>query len=134
MFLHLPPFLLHWLLTAVSLWLSSHVFRGIKFSDTASLLIAALVLGLVNALLKPVLILLTLPLTLLTLGFFLLVLNALMILLVSALVRGFTVSGFWTAFFASVFISLLNGIIEWLFTSSEVTLNSPLVPNSGRWI
>lgn len=134
MFLHLPPFLLHWLLTALSLWASSHVFKGIKFSDTSSLLIAALVLGLVNALLKPVLILLTLPLTLLTLGFFLLVLNALMILLVSALVRGFTVSGFWTAFFASVFISLLNGIIEWMFTSSEVTLNSPLGPSSGRWI
>lgn len=134
MFLHLPPFLLHWLLTALSLWLSSHVFRGIKFSDTSSLLIAALVLGLVNALLKPVLILLTLPLTLLTLGFFLLVLNALMILLVAALVRGFTVSGFWTAFFASVFISLLNGVIEWMFTSSEVTLNSPLGPSSGRWI
>lgn len=101
MFDHLILFLLHWAITALSLWVASRVFRGISFADTSSLVISALLLGFANAIVKPLLIVLTLPLTLLTFGLFLLVINALMILLVSALVRGFKVSGFWTAFFAS---------------------------------
>ena len=79
-----------------------------KFTDTTSLVISALLLGFANAIVKPLLIVLTLPLTLVTFGFFLLVINALMILLVARLVKGFQVSGFWTAFFASIFISLLS--------------------------
>lgn len=102
------PFLLHWAITAVSLWVASHVFKGIRFDDTASLVISALLLGFANAIVKPLFIVLTFPLTLLTFGFFLLVINALMVLLVSSLVRGFTVSGFWTAFFAGVFISVFS--------------------------
>lgn len=104
----LPPFLVDWAVTAVSLWVASHLFRGLKFESTGALVVSALLLGFANAIVKPLLIILTLPLTLLTLGLFLLVINALMILLVSALVRGFKVSGFWTAFFASIFISLLG--------------------------
>lgn len=108
---NLVPFLLHWAITALSLWVASHIFRGIRFADTGSLIVSALLLGLANALVKPLLVILTLPLTLLTFGLFLLVINALMILLVSALVKGFTVSGFWTAFFASIFISVLSFLI-----------------------
>jgi len=82
---------------------------------------------------KPLLIILTLPLTLLTFGLFLLVINALMILLVSALVRGFKVSGFWTALFASIFISLLS-----IFIGSFVTGSDPAekvqMPQSGNWL
>lgn len=108
---NLVPFLLHWAITALSLWVASHIFSGIRFADTGSLIVSALLLGLANALVKPLLVILTLPLTLLTFGLFLLVINALMILLVSALVKGFTVSGFWTAFFASIFISVLSFLI-----------------------
>lgn len=104
----LTPFLLHWGIMSLSLWVTSYVFSGIKFADTSSLVISALLLGFSNAIVKPLLIILTLPLTLITFGFFLLVINALMILLVSSFVRGFTVSGFWTAFFASIFISVLS--------------------------
>lgn len=105
---NLMPFLLHWGATSLSLWIASHVFSGIRFADTSSLIVSALLLGFANAIVKPLLIILTLPLTLITLGFFLLVINALMLLLVSSLVRGFTISGFWTAFFASIFITALS--------------------------
>ena len=112
---NVTPFLLHWAITALSLWVASHLFSGIKFADTSSLIVSALLLGFANAIVRPLLIVLTLPLTFVTFGLFLLVINALMILLVSALVRGFTVSGFWTAFFASMFIAVLSFCL--LYTS-----------------
>jgi len=100
--------LVHWAIMSVSLWVASHLFSGLRFESRSSLLVSALVLGFANALVKPVLVVLTLPLTVLTLGFFLLVVNALMLMLVSALVKGFVLSGFWTAFFAGIVIALLN--------------------------
>jgi putative membrane protein len=105
---HVGPFLLHWGITALSLWIASLIFKGLKFDKVSSLVIAALLLGLANAIVRPLLIILTLPLTLITFGLFILVINALMILLVAKLVKGFTVSSFWTAFFASIVISLLS--------------------------
>jgi len=107
----LARFVLHWLVTSLSLWVASRVFSGIHFADTSSLIISALLLGFVNAIVRPVLIVLTLPLTVLTLGIFLLVINAVMLLLVSALVSGFTVSSFGTAFLASIFISITSFLI-----------------------
>ena len=130
---HLTPFLLHWGITALSLWVASHIFKGIRFADTGSLIVSALLLGFANAIVKPLLIVLTLPLTLLTLGLFLLVINALMILLVSSLVRGFTVSGFWTAFFASIFITVLSFVLGSFIIGGDPVLVSP-VPRSGPWL
>jgi putative membrane protein len=98
----------HCALTAVSLWLASHIFHGLKFTNKSSLIYSALLLGIANAIIKPIVILLTIPLTLVSFGFFLLVINAMMMLLVSSLVSGFKVSGFWTAFFASIFIATLS--------------------------
>ena len=128
---NLTPFLLHWGITSLSLWVASYVFSGIRFVDTPSLVISALLLGFANAIVRPVLVILTLPLTLVTLGFFLLVINALMLMLVSHLVRGFTVSGFWTAFFASIFITLLGFIIG-LILGDSGTSWQPMGGN--RWI
>lgn len=128
----MTSFLLHWAATALSLWAATYFFRGITFSGGASLIISALMLGLVNAVVKPLLIILTLPLTLVTLGFFLLVINALMLRLVSSLVRGFSLSGFWTAFFASIFISLLSFGIE-IFAASDGAPPLPL-RGSGIWL
>ncbi|MEO7400776.1 MAG: phage holin family protein [Polaromonas sp.] len=130
---NLTPFLLHWGITALSLWVASHIFHGLKFDDTASLIVSALLLGFANAIIKPLLIVLTLPLTLLTFGLFVLVINALMILLVAWLVKGFRVSSFWTAFFASMFIGLLSIVI-----GSFVTGGSPAtsiqMPHDGTWL
>lgn len=127
----LPPFLLHWGITSLSLWVASLLFRGIRFANTFSLIVAALLLGFANASVRPLLILLTLPLTLVTLGFFLLVINALMLLLVSALVRGFTISGFWTAFFASIFITVLSFVIEVLLAGGVTTWQPS---GNGIWV
>jgi putative membrane protein len=111
-------FLGHWALTALSLWFAGFVFHGISFSDKKSLLVSALLLGFANAVIRPVVIILTIPLTLVTFGFFLLVINALMMLLVSALVPGFRISGFWTAFFASILVTLSSlGLRTLLFQS-----------------
>jgi len=111
---NLTLFLVQWGLTSLSLWVASYIFSGIKFADGGSLLIAALLLGFANAVVKPLLILFTLPLTIVTLGLFLLVVNALVLMLVSALVSGFTISGFWTAFFASIFISIFSFFVSGL--------------------
>lgn len=108
---NLTPFLLHWATTAVSLWVASHLFKGIRFGSTGALVVSALLLGLANAVVRPLLVLLTMPLTLLTFGLFLLVINALMLLLVAKLVNGFKVDGFWTALWASLFISLLSLVL-----------------------
>ena len=131
---NLAPFLVHWTITALSLWVASLIFRGIKFESTAALVISALLLGLANAIVKPLLIVLTLPLTLLTLGLFLLVINALMIMLVAALVRGFKLSGFWTAFFASIFISILSIGIDALVNSGDPATTIQMPTGSGKWL
>jgi putative membrane protein len=122
---NLSSFLLHWAITALALWAAGHVFNGVKFENASSLIVSALLLGFVNAIVRPLLIILTLPLTLLTLGFFLLVINALMLKLVAALVTGFKLSGFWTAFFASIFVSLLSLILEYFLAVDTVPLGLP---------
>lgn len=123
----LIEFLTHWAIMSLSLWVASYIFKGITFSNKSSLLISALLLGFVNAILRPILIFLTLPLTLVTLGLFLLVINALMIMLVAALVKGFKLSGFWTAFFASIFIAAFGFFIELMLPGSHqlVVMPSP---------
>lgn len=115
----LVEFLVHWAIMSLSLWVASYIFKGITFTSKSSLLVSALLLGFVNAILRPILIFLTLPLTLLTLGLFLLVINALMIMLVAAIVKGFKLSGFWTAFFASIFIAAFGFFIELLMPGSR---------------
>ena len=130
---NLIPFLVHWAITAVSLWAASHLFRGLKFDGTGALVVSALLLGLANAIVKPLLIVLTLPLTLVTFGLFLLVINALMIMGVAALVKGFKVSGFWTVLFASIFISLLSIVIG-SFVTSDDPAEKVQMPQSGNWL
>ncbi len=133
MFDNLVPFLLHWAITALSLWIASHIFKGLKFDSNGALAVSALLLGFANALVKPLLVVLTLPLTLLTFGLFLLVINALVLLLVGWLVRGFRISGFWTAFFASIFISLLSIAFGALFGGSDPATTIQL-PDNGNWL
>jgi putative membrane protein len=130
---NLVPFLEHWAITALSLWVASLVFRGIRFENASSLVIAALLLGLANAIVKPLLFVLTLPLTLVTFGFFLLVINALMVLLVARLVPGFRVASFWTAFFAAIFISVLSFLIGAFVLGGGPEMEIRM-PHSGVWL
>lgn len=127
---HIPDFLIHWAIMSLSLWIASYLFNGIKFETRSSLLISALLLGFVNAVLRPILLILTLPLTLVTLGLFALVINALMVMLVAKLVKGFKLSGFWTAFFVGIFIVLFGLLIEFFLPSQGVVLIHTTSPNT----
>ena len=103
-------FILRVLIAALGLWLATEWVAGISVSTPTTLILAALLLGVVNAIVKPIVVLLTLPFTLLTLGLFLLVVNAAMLGLVAAFLPGFSISGFWPAFWAAILIS----IVSWL--------------------
>ncbi|HXG52652.1 MAG TPA: phage holin family protein [candidate division Zixibacteria bacterium] len=104
--------ILHWLISAASLMIVAYLFPGIRLSGWAAALIAPIVIGLVNATLGLALKILTLPLSLLTFGIFLLVINALMLQLAAALVPGFSVAGFWSAFFGSIVLSLVGLLLR----------------------
>ncbi len=101
-----------WVLNALALYIVARVLPGIHLSDFGSALIAALVIGLVNALIKPIFFLLTLPVTVLTLGLFTFVLNALMLMLASALTPGFKIDGFLTALLGSILLSIVTTILH----------------------
>jgi putative membrane protein len=100
--------LLVWILNAVALWLVTVLVPGVVVQDPLHAFIAAIVLGLVNALVKPVLIILTLPITILTLGLFLLVINALLFWAVGSILPGFHVEGFWWAMLGALVYSVLT--------------------------
>ena len=100
--------LINWLLSALSLMIVAHVVRGFDISGFGAALIAALVIGLVNATIGLFLKIVTLPLTLLSLGVFWFVINALMLKLASALAPGFSIQGFVPAFFGAIVLSLVN--------------------------
>jgi putative membrane protein len=106
-------FLLRAAITALGLWVASELLSGITFDAPSKLILAAIVLGVVNAVVRPLAFILTLPITVVTLGLFLLVLNAGMVGLVAWLVPGFEVSGFWTAVGAALIVSL----VSWAATS-----------------
>jgi putative membrane protein len=99
-------FLLRVAIVALGLWLATQILPGLQFDTPGYLLGAALLLGIVNAIVRPIAVLLTLPLTLLTLGLFLVVINAAMLGLVALLLAGFHVSGFWTAVGGALIVSL----------------------------
>ena len=101
-------FLLVWALNALALLIVAYLFPGVQVQDWKAAAVAALVLGLVNMLVKPVLVLLTLPITVVTLGLFLLVINALLFWGVASVVPGFQVGGFWAALLGAVLYSLIT--------------------------
>ena len=106
--------LIHWLITALAVWITSRVVPGFYIEGAASALIAALVIGLVNATIGLLLKVITFPLTVLTLGIFWLIINALMLKLASAFVPGFHLSNFAAAFWGAIVLSLVNMLLRWL--------------------
>jgi putative membrane protein len=116
----MPGFLLRLAISAFGLWVASMIVPGMGFDGPGSLIVAAFLLGFVNAFVRPLVVILTLPITILTLGLFLLVVNALMLMLVAWLLPGFTLAGFWPA----VFGTIVSALAAW-FASS-------LIGPSGR--
>jgi putative membrane protein len=109
-----PAVIVRWLVNTVALLLTAWLVPGIGVESIWAGLLAALVLGVVNAIIRPVLLLLTLPLNVLTLGLFTLVINGLMLWLVSAVVPGFSVSGFWSALVGAVVLSVVSFLLSHL--------------------
>lgn len=103
---------LRWLLNSLALLFTAWLMPGIQIKSIGAALIAALVLGVINAIIRPIVLFFTLPLNILTLGFFTLVVNALMLLIVRSVVNGFTVSGFWAAFFGSIVLTIVSGLLS----------------------
>ena len=108
-------FLIHWLVIALALWVTAAILPGVGFASTTALAIAAIVLGLVNALVRPVLTILTLPITILTLGLFYLLVNGFAFFLASKIVPGFEVAGYWWA----VLGAFIVGVISWFIGAFE---------------
>lgn len=106
-------FLLRLLVAALGLWLASELVPGIEITGAWTLIGAALLLGIVNAVVRPLLIILTLPFTILTLGLFLLVINAAMLGLVAWTFEHFTLSGFWPALFGSIVVSVTGWLASY---------------------
>ncbi|GHC42351.1 membrane protein [Alcaligenes pakistanensis] len=106
--------LLVWILNAVALLVVAYILPGIAVASFGSALIAALVLGLLNTLVKPLLVILTLPITIVTLGLFLLVLNALVFWFAGSILKGFQVNGFWWAVIGAIVYSLVSGLLSGL--------------------
>ena len=115
-------FLLRAVIAAFGLWFATLWVDGIVVDGPGTLLIAAVVLGLVNAIVRPIIIVLTLPISVVTLGFFLLVINAGMLALVAVIVPGFDVAGFWSALWGGLIVSLTGWIGSWFIGSRGLDL------------
>ena len=111
--------LLTWLINAAALMALPYLMNSVTVTHLGSALVAALVLGLVNTLIRPVLVVLTLPVTLLSLGLFILVINALLFWLVSQLVAGFHVAGFGSAFVAAILYSVISWALSTLLLKND---------------
>ncbi|MDY6924317.1 MAG: phage holin family protein [Pseudomonadota bacterium] len=103
-------FIIQFLVTCLALWLAAQVVPGVGFNDTTTLLLAAILLGIANAIVRPILTILTFPLTLITFGLFLLVVNAAVIGLVAVLLDGFVVDGLW----AGIGAAIVTGVVSWI--------------------
>ena len=102
------------LINALAIYLTAQVISGVQLDGLQAALIVALVLGIVNAVIRPILLFLTLPITLITLGLFTFVINAALVLLTSYLVDGFTVPSFWSALIFSIILSIVSSLLTWI--------------------
>lgn len=117
--------LLVWLINAVALIAVAYLFPGISVSSFGAAMVAALILGLVNTVIRPVLVLLTLPVTILTLGLFIFVINGLLFLGVANILEGFHVAGFWAAVFGAIVYSLISWALSSLLLEARGRAHQP---------
>ncbi len=113
-------FLIRWVITAVAVMCAASIIPGISVSDSAGVLLgASLLLGIINALVRPVLLLLSIPFIIVTMGLFIFVVNALLLLFVSSVIPGFRVDGFGSAFLGAIIISLVSWLLSAFFRTSD---------------
>jgi putative membrane protein len=115
---NMTGFVLRALISAIGLWIATYWVSGIRIDDATTLILAGALLGIINAIVRPIAILLTLPITILSLGFFLLVVNAGMVALVAAILPGFHIpGGFWSAFGTALIVWITGWVGSWLIGS-----------------
>ena len=112
-------FIFRWAITTVAVMVASSMIHGIRYDSVAALITAALLLGILNAFVRPILLILSAPLILLTLGFFIFVVNGLLLLLVPRIVIGFQVDTFWSAFWGAIVIGIVSWILSAFFRGSD---------------
>ena len=112
-------FVFRWAATTIAVMVASSVIHGIRYDTVAALIGASLLLGILNAFVRPILLILSVPVILLTLGFFILVLNGFLLLLVPSVVVGFHVNSFWSAFWGAIVISLVSWLLSAFFRGSD---------------
>jgi len=112
-------FVFRWAITTIAVMVASSIIRGIRYDTVAALIGASLLLGIINAFVRPFLLILSAPLILITLGFFILILNGLLLLVVPHVVLGFHVDSFWSAFWGAIVISIVSWILSAFFRGSD---------------
>jgi putative membrane protein len=112
-------FIFRWIATTVAVMVAASIIHGIRYDTVASLIGAALLLGILNAFVRPILLILSAPLILLTLGFFILIINALMLRFVPSIVSGFQVDSFGSAFWGAIVVSIVSWILSAFFRGSD---------------
>ena len=111
-------FLIKWLVNIVALFIIIHIVAGVSAASWGAIITAALVIGLLNAFVRPLLIMLTLPISILTMGLFTLVINAFLFYMASKFVIGFEVINFWSAFWAALLFSIISSILNFIFAAN----------------
>ena len=109
-------FLIKWLINVVALLVVIHVIAGVSIDNMQTVFVAALILGLLNAFIRPFILVLTLPLTIFTFGFFTLIINGYLFYLATKFIKGFVVAGFWNAFWAALLFSIISSILSFVLT------------------
>jgi putative membrane protein len=132
----MKEFLIRWIFTTIAVAVAVRL-TGMQAEGLGSLIAVALVLGIINAFVRPVLLVLSIPFILVTLGFFILILNALMLWLAGSIAPGFHVDGFWNAFFGSIIVSFVSWILSAFFQGSDgryriITTHSEMKQVRGR--
>jgi putative membrane protein len=115
----MTAFVIRWLVTTVAVLVTAHLIPGISYEGWGTLLGASLLLGIINAFVRPILLLLSLPWIIITMGLFIFVINALLLMLVSKIIPAFQVAGFWSAFFGAIVISIVSWLLSSFFRGSD---------------
>ncbi|MBP9044380.1 MAG: phage holin family protein [Spirochaetes bacterium] len=108
------------IVNSLALWVTSLIVRGLQFTGAGAIIVTALILGVINAVVKPILNFLALPLTILTLGLFMFIVNAISLEIVASLSPGFSITSFWSAIVGAVVLSIFTTIFNWLLFPKEV--------------
>src|SRR3989338_2572397 len=104
--------IIHWVIAAVAILITAYILPGVAIDGFVAALVVAVILGIINAFIRPLLVVLTLPITILTLGLFVLVINGLLVMLAAAIVPGFAVASFWSAFVFGIVLALVSAVLH----------------------